>query len=248
MNDDHLQMILQRHPAAIESVLQRSLGGILNPYDWLDRAVARGAKKVLVVICGPGPMVERVAKDGRFVVGVDWSKSAIEEGLRRGRREFVQADANHLPFAEGKFDAVVSDLGLAVNENRSQMLHEIARVLRPGGMFAGLAPALRPLNFSDIKKIVRLAEILRVRPHIAGQAEFRISALLAEAGLQKAEDSRSKFYFEVRNRSDAELLVGGLRATDDLERAKHAIDFLADRARQHEVKIPLPMRRILAIK
>lgn len=248
MNDDHLRMILQRHPAAIESVLQRSLGGILNPYDWLDRAVARGAKSVLVVICGSGAMVERVQKEGRHVVGLDWSMSAIEEGVRRGRKEFVQADANHIPFAEGSFDAVISDLGLAVNENRSQMLHEIARVLRPGGMFAGLAPAIRPLNFADIKKVVRLAEILRVRPHIAGQAEFRISALLTEAGLQKVEDSRSKFYYEVRNRADAELLVSGLRATQDIERARHAIDFLADRARQHEVKVPLPMRRILAIK
>lgn len=248
MNDDRLRHVLQRQPGAIESVLQRSLGGSRNPYDWLDRAVSRRAKSVLVVVCGPGPMVERVAKEGRFVVGVDWSTAAIEAGIRRGRREFVQADANHLPFADESFDAVVSDMGLAVNDNRAQMVQEVARVLRLGGMFAGLAPALRPLNYSDVKKMVRLAQVLRVRPHIAGQAEFSVTALLMAAGLKKVEDARAKFYFEVRNRSDAELLIGGLRATDDIARARMAVDFLADRARQHEVKVPLPMRRVLAIK
>jgi hypothetical protein len=66
--------------------------------------------------------------------------------------------------------------------------------------------------------------------------------------LQKAEDARAKFYFDVRNRDDAELLVGGLRPTEDIERARHAVNYLTQQARDHTVRLPLPMRRVLAIK
>ena len=68
------------------------------------------------------------------------------------------------------------------------------------------------------------------------------------AGLQKVEDSRARFYFDVRNREDAELLIGGLRPTDDVDRARQAVNYLAERVKEHTVRLPLPMRRLLAIK
>ena len=52
----------------------------------------------------------------------------------------------------------------------------------------------------------------------------------------------------VRNRDDAELLIGGLRPTEDVERARQAVNYLAERVKEHTVRLPLPMRRLLAIK
>ena len=226
----------------------RSFGGSRTPYDWLDRAVAASSKQVLVAVCGTGGMVERVKKPGRLVVGVDWSESSILTARRQGRRELVQADANYLPFADESFDAVVSDLGLAVNENRELMLAEIHRVLRPGGMFAGLTPSMRPLNLEDARTLTQLARWLRVMPQVPGVTEFRAKSSLRKAGLTPAEDARAKFYFEVRNRDDAKLLVAGLRSSVHTEQSRRAIDQLATRAERAPIRVALPMRRLLALK
>lgn len=248
MSDKRLRWFMSRRPGAVESVLSRSFGGAKTPYDWLARAVSSSAKSVLVVAAGSGAMLERLVKEGRLVVGLDWSESAVNEAQRLGRVGLVQADANYLPFGPETFDAAVSDVGLGVNENRELMLSEIARVLRPGGMFAGLAPSLRPLGVDDARRVARLARQLHVTPHVPGEMEFRARQLFATAGLQKAEDARAKFYFDVRNHDDAETLIAGLRATDDFERARHAVNYLTERAKQHPVRVPLPMRRILALK
>lgn len=248
MDPDELGPLLKLRPGAIESVLTRSFGGSRTPYDWLARSVSSTARRVLVVACGSGGMVERLQREGRLVVGLDWSQSSIAEAARRGRRELVQADANYLPFGPESFDAVVSDVGLAVNENRSLMLSEAARVLRPGGMFAGLTPSLRPMNLDDARRIGTLLRILRAVPQVPGRMEFGARALLRLAGLQKAEDARAKFYFTVRNREDAQLLIGGLRATNDVRRANTAVEHLSEMAAEQEVTVPLPFRRILGLK
>ena len=49
----------------------------------------------------------------------------------------VQADATALPFADEAFDSVVSCLMLHHIIDWEDAIHEIARVLRPGGMFVG---------------------------------------------------------------------------------------------------------------
>ena len=58
---------------------------------------------------------------------------------------WVRADALRLPFRDGSVDVVTSSLGLVVVTPLTQVLEEVARVLRPGGVLAGIAPALRPL-------------------------------------------------------------------------------------------------------
>lgn len=248
MSDQRLRWMMTHHPGAVEALLSRSFGGSRTPYDWLDRSVAAASTSVLVVVCGTGGMVERVKKDGRFVVGVDWSANSIGMARREGRGELVQADANYLPFADASFDAVVSDLGLAVNENRDLMLAEVERVLRPGGMFAGLTPSHRPLNFSDMRTLSQLARWLRVAPQLPGSTEFRAKSALKEAGLTPAEDSRARFYFDVRSAEDAELLVAALRADIEPEQSKRAVEQLTARAAEAPVRVPIPMRRLLALK
>lgn len=52
---------------------------------------------------------------------------------RRSTAMVVQAPAESLPFKDDSFDTVVSTLVLCGVEDQSRALHEIRRVLRPGG-------------------------------------------------------------------------------------------------------------------
>lgn len=246
--DRSLRWFGSRQPGAMEAVLSRSLGGGRTPYEWLARSVSASANVVLDLACGAGAMIERLARPGRTVIGLDRSESELEAAAALGRGPLVQAHASYLPFADGSFDAVVTSLGVGVVADRPRFLAEASRVLRPGGVFAALTPSLRPANLDDIRLISRLASYLRVPPHLPGTTEFKAKEALAEVGLTKAEDARAKYYFEVADADDAALLLAGLRAPVEAERAAAAIDFLRGRLTDGPVKIPLPMRRIIAIK
>ncbi len=233
-------------PKAMDRVLQRTLGGDHTPYEWVARAVSSSARLVLDLSCGASGLGPRLKSPGRLVVSVDETESCLR--AEDDGRPLVQADPMRLPFSDGSFDAVVTSLGLGLAEDRMMFLEEVARVLRPGGVFAGLTPSLRPMNMEDVRIASQLGAYLRVSPHLPGTVEFRAKTMLGEVGLTKMEDSRGRHHFEVRNRADAELLVGGLRPAGDRVRAASAIDFLASRAAKDPVRVPLPMRRIVAIK
>lgn len=249
MMTDDSRWFGRRVPGAVEGVLSRSYGGDHTPYEWLARSVAGSARTVLDLACGAGAMVERLAREGRTVIGLDRSSEELAEALRRGRGPLVLGHASYLPFGDGTFDAVVSSLGIAVVADRPRLLAEVARVLRPGGVFAALTPSLRPANASDLRLVGQLAGILRVAPQLPGITEFKARDPFLAAGLIKAEDKRAKYYFEVRTREDAERLIAGLRGTTTPARAAAAVDYLATRASSSgPVRIPLPMRRLTAIK
>ncbi|MHA6510963.1 class I SAM-dependent methyltransferase [Tessaracoccus sp. Z1128] len=248
-NHEALRWFGTRGPGAIEDVLSRAYGGNHTPYEWLARSVSASAVTVLDLACGAGAMIDRLARPGRTVIGLDRSEAELVEGRRRGRGPLVLGHASYLPFADGSFDAVVSSLGIAVVSDRPRLLSEVARVLRPGGVFAALTPSLRPANTTDLRLVGRLAHILRVTPLLPGLTEFRARDALLTAGLTKAEDKRAKYYVEVADRDDAEMLFAGLRGATDRARTLAAVEFLAARAAESgPVRVPLPMRRLIAIK
>lgn len=59
----------------------------------------------------------------------------LERAAERSARatELVQAPAEELPFADGRFDTVVTTLTLCTVRDQPRALREIRRVLRPGG-------------------------------------------------------------------------------------------------------------------
>ena len=246
--DGSLRWFGSRQPGAMEAVLSRSFGGGATPYDWLVRAVSSSADVVLDLACGAGAMIEQLRAPGRMVIGLDRSESELAEAAARGRGPLVQAHASYLPFADNSFDAVVTSLGVAVVADRPRFLSEVARVLRPGGVFAALTPSLRPANLDDLRLISRLASYLRVPPHLPGTTEFKAKEALAAVGLTKAEDARAKYYYEIDDEADATRLLAGLRAPVEPERAGAALEFLRARLGDGPIRIPLPMRRIIAIK
>ncbi len=67
------------------------------------------------------------------VVGADFCLPMLRVASRKGMRPLVVADAMHLPFAAGSFDAVTVAFGLRNMESWPGAVAEMSRVLRPGG-------------------------------------------------------------------------------------------------------------------
>lgn len=91
-------------------------------------------ERILDVAAGTGTSSAALAKSGATIVAVDFSPGMIEEGRRRQPGiEFVEADAERLPFGDEEFDAVTISFGLRNISNPIVALGEMYRVLKPGG-------------------------------------------------------------------------------------------------------------------
>jgi len=100
-------------------------------------------ERVLEVGCGTGVVVrDLVALVGRRgeVVGVDSSRLILakaralcRESARRTRLALRVADGARLPFAAGRFDAVLAITVILHVADPSRVVREMARVTRPGG-------------------------------------------------------------------------------------------------------------------
>jgi SAM-dependent methyltransferase len=235
----------------VEAVLSRSMGGDHSPYRWLARAVSADAKLVLDLACGSGPMSRELAQPGRTVVGLDLSAEELALAAQRGPGPWVRADGLALPFADSSMDAVTSSIGLAVLTPLSDVVAECARVLRPGGVLAAIAPAMRPLGPQDLRVLTRINTRLRTKPQFPGPLELVGFTKIAEGhGLRRVEDGRERYRFTVRSRADAELVMRALYLPSTRwSRVESAIELLEDRvSRRGPFEVAIPMRRVVAIK
>lgn len=234
-----------------EAVLSRSLSVDHTPYRWLARAVSADAAVVVDLACGSGPMSRELAQDGRTVVGIDLSEHELGLAAERGPGPWVRGDALRLPFKDGSVDVITSSMGLVVVTPLTQLLEEVARVLRPGGVLAAIAPALRPLGPRDVRVLTRISGRIRTKPQFPGPVEIAgFTRTLGEHGLKRVEDQRERYRFSVRSRADAELMMSALYLPSTRwSRVERAIEYLEDRLqKQEKVDVTIPMRRVVAIK
>jgi demethylmenaquinone methyltransferase / 2-methoxy-6-polyprenyl-1,4-benzoquinol methylase len=105
------------------------------------------AQRVLDVASGTAAVAIELASaaPARTVVGVDQSPEMLAAGNERvrqaglgGRIELREARAESLPFGDGEFDAVTFTYLLRYVDDVPATLHELARVVRPGGTIAML--------------------------------------------------------------------------------------------------------------
>jgi 2-polyprenyl-3-methyl-5-hydroxy-6-metoxy-1,4-benzoquinol methylase len=108
----------------------------------LEHLVPVAEKQVLEVGCGRGGFAHLLASEGAKVCGVDFSASALQAATARpqsnrvagGSIDWVQADAQHLPFDDRAFDIVISCEMIEHLPDPVAALREMARVCRPGGL------------------------------------------------------------------------------------------------------------------
>ena len=98
---------------------------------------------VLDVATGSGNAALAAARRGCEVVGIDYVPALLDRARRRRDAEgldaqFVEGDAEALPFGDGQFDVVSSVFGAMFAPNQEQTAAELLRVTRSGGRI-GLA-------------------------------------------------------------------------------------------------------------
>jgi ubiquinone/menaquinone biosynthesis C-methylase UbiE len=96
------------------------------------------SQRVLDVATGTGNVAIRAAQAGAQVVASDLTPENFEAGRREARErgvelDWVEADAEALPFDDGEFDVVTSSLGAIFAPNHRKVADELLRVCRPGG-------------------------------------------------------------------------------------------------------------------
>lgn len=96
---------------------------------------------VLDVGCGTGVVALTAARAGAKVTGVDLTPELVRHArenasLARLEIEWHEGDAEALPFADGTFDAVVSQFGHMFAPRPEVAVREMLRVLRRGGTIA----------------------------------------------------------------------------------------------------------------
>lgn len=238
----------------------------------IDHLSPNGRQRVLDIAAGTGEPGIRIAKriPGGTVVITDLAEGmlqvAVEKAAREGLTnvEFLEADANALPFPDNSFDAVSCRLGFMFFPDMEKAAREMARVLKPGGRIATTVWAEPEKNFWVTCTMGIINKHVPVPPPPPGApGMFRcaqagaISALFTAAGLKEVRErevpcpmpvSTAEQYWEWQMEVAAPV-VAALSTADAGTKAKVRAEVIAA-IKEHypQGNIPASARVITAVK
>lgn len=109
--------------------------------EFISRLPLQPGMRVLDVACGSGNLALELARRGCPTEGVDIAVNLLDQARSRAAAEsldidFIEADAEALPYPDESFDAVVSMFGAMFAPRPQVVADELLRVTRPGGFVA----------------------------------------------------------------------------------------------------------------
>jgi SAM-dependent methyltransferase len=124
-----------------------------------DACAVSAGQEVLDVAAGDGNFALACAREGASVVASDFAPGMVRRGRARTEREgyeidWVEADAEDLPFGDSRFDCVGSVFGAMIAPRPERVASELFRVVRPGGT-VGLTAWVPQGMFAELFAISR---------------------------------------------------------------------------------------------
>jgi SAM-dependent methyltransferase len=247
--DAYLASYHHEHAGITELLLSRSRAqGIGTPYEWMREALPPEFGQVLDLACGSAPLQPLLSSAASYV-GVDLSEDELAMAVRAGRGPLVRANAIDLPLSDSSVDTVLCSMGIMLLRPVEHALNEVARVLRPGGVFVTIRPVSVPVRLSDLRLIAPLLVGLRHLPEVPqrlGGRAFR--RLLEDAGMTVVDDAALRFGHPLESRADALLVADALYLPHvSGERRADAARRLACHARAG-AEVPVAIRRTVAVR
>lgn len=143
--------------------------------------------RALDVACGPGIIVEALARRGGDVIGCDVTPAMLEKATARARvaglanAAFVPGRAEALPFENEYFDVVVSRSAVHHFSDPAAAMREMARVLKPGGRC--ITVDVMSAEVRSDGDLHNALEIIRDPSHVRMLPRTELHRCLGEAGL-----------------------------------------------------------------
>lgn len=179
----------------------------------IERAAARPGQTILDIAGGTGDLTAKFSKivgpTGKVVLA-DINESMLKVGRNKlvdsgivGNVEYVQANAECLPFPDNYFDRITIAFGLRNVTEKEKALESMYRILKPGGKLLvlefskpalpalskvydvysfSLLPAMGKVVANDSESYKYLAESIRMHP-----AQETLKQMMSDAGFDEVE-------------------------------------------------------------
>ena len=156
---------------------------------WFDRQIDWAGKRVLDLGCAGGFMAEALADRGAQVTGIDPAEKAIAAARAHAAANghaiaYDVGVGEALPYDLAGFDAVVCVDVLEHVSDIDRVLSEVARVLRPGGLF--LFDTINRNPLARLATITMAEDVLRLLPRGTHDPALFIKPAELRAGLSRA--------------------------------------------------------------
>ena len=143
--------------------------------------------RVLDVACGPGIVVEALARSAGEVIGCDITPEMLEKARERcakagiANARFKPGRAEALPFPDASFDVVVSRSAVHHFADPAAAFREMARVVKPGGRV--ITVDVQSSESPEEAALHNALEILRDPSHVRMLPKSELHHAMAAAGL-----------------------------------------------------------------
>jgi SAM-dependent methyltransferase len=155
---------------------------------YVEHAGLGPGRLALELGCGTGLFLERVARSGATLVGVDLSADLLARARRRVAAlpnvRVLEGDAHRLPFPDGSFDAVYGS-SILHHLDLAAALAEARRALKRGGRVVFTEPNLLNPQVAYMY-YVGPRERFGLSPDEMAFTKARVSGVLARAGFVDA--------------------------------------------------------------
>ncbi|MGH3436311.1 MAG: class I SAM-dependent methyltransferase [Sciscionella sp.] len=240
----YLACFHDERPAITERLLGKSAQ---SPYGWLLEPMAQADGLLLDLACGSAPTWPLLPTSAQWL-GIDSSAGELGYARAAGRGPLLQAGADALPLATDAVAGIIAAMCLPVVSPLDAVLDEIVRVTRPGGMICALVPARLGPDIRGAYRWLRIMTALGVRaqPWPNPQARDGLPGVLRRRGFRIRSNERRRFALPLSGEADAKLLVDSLYLPGMSERHRARAEGQLARQFRHDVRLPLPLRRVVA--
>ena len=189
-------------------------GGLRETRKLAQHCKVNSKQKILDLGCGKGSTSILLAKNyGCHVVGVDIDEELLSDARITARKrnldeltEFRYADIENLPFEDNTFDGAIAQAVLIFTD-KEKTLHEVSRVVKPGGFFGAIELSWKQTPTEYIVKRVK-----QTLCSVSVEADLHQGWIdrIQKAGLRVVHDELKDLRFTMQDMLRDEGLLRGL--------------------------------------